>query len=54
MGFDKYQDQLKKLGNHKAGKGCLYIRKLKDVDVSVLEKLIKHSVDQLKKKYPGK
>jgi hypothetical protein len=29
-----------KLGKHRAGKGCLYIRKLSDVDLKVLEKLV--------------
>lgn len=32
--------ELKKLGKHKTGVGCLYIKKLEDVDVKVLEKLI--------------
>lgn len=31
---------LAKLGKHKTGKGCLYIRKLSDVDTKVLEQLI--------------
>jgi hypothetical protein len=44
---------LEKLGKHKAGKGCLYIKKLADVDLKVLEKLVKQSVDFLKKKYPS-
>jgi hypothetical protein len=29
-----------KLGKHKAGKGCLYIRSLGDIDLKVLEKLV--------------
>jgi hypothetical protein len=29
-----------KLGKHKAGKGCLYIRSLSDIDLKVLEKLV--------------
>src|SRR5262249_19109560 len=29
-----------KLGKHKAGKGCLYIKKLSDIDLKVLEKLV--------------
>jgi hypothetical protein len=45
-------DLLKKLGKHKAGKGCLYIKRLEDVDTGVLEKLVKQSVDYLKKTYP--
>ena len=31
---------LSKLGKHKAGKGCVYIKRLSDVDVKVLEKLV--------------
>jgi hypothetical protein len=33
-------DALKKVGKHKTGLGCLYINKLDDVDVKVLEKMI--------------
>ena len=47
-------DLLKDLGKHKAGKGCLYIKKHDDINLAVLEKLIKRSVDALRKKYPGK
>jgi hypothetical protein len=36
----KHADALKKLGKHKIGGGCLYINKLEDVDVKVLEKMI--------------
>jgi hypothetical protein len=42
---------LKKLGKHKTGKGCLYVKKLEDVDVKILEKLIRNGVDGIKKKY---
>jgi hypothetical protein len=31
---------LSKLGKHKAGKGCVYIKRLSDVDLKVLEKLV--------------
>jgi hypothetical protein len=54
MGGDEREEFLKKLGKHKAGKGCLYIKRLDDVDVSVLEKLLKRSVDYLRKLYPSK
>jgi hypothetical protein len=53
-GFTSHTDLLKKLGKHKAGKGCLYIKKLEDVDEGVLAKLVEESVGFLKKKYPGK
>ena len=47
-GLGHYQDLLKDLGKHKTGVGCLYINKLADVDVAVLEKLIKKSFADMK------
>ena len=47
--FNPHVDLLKKLGKYKTGKGCLYINKLKDVDVKVLKELIKKSVEAAKK-----
>ena len=47
--FNPHVDLLKKLGEYKTGKGCLYINKLKDVDVKVLKELIKESVEAAKK-----
>ena len=44
---------LAKLGRHKAGKGCLYVRRLEDVDLDVLKQLITESVARVKKTYPG-
>src|SRR5262245_32718328 len=38
-----------KLGKHKRGKGCLYIKKLDDVDRAVLRKLIEHSISEIEK-----
>ena len=35
-----HADALKKLGKHKTGLGCLYINKLEDVDIKILEKMI--------------
>ena len=35
-----HADSLTKLGKHKTGGGCLYINKLEDIDVKVLEKMI--------------
>ncbi|MEP7373920.1 MAG: DUF1801 domain-containing protein [Chitinophagaceae bacterium] len=51
-GFDKKEDLLKKLGKHKTGGGCIYIKKLGDVDTKVLKEMIKISVAHMKKKYP--
>jgi hypothetical protein len=38
-------DLIKKLGKHKAGTGCLYINKLEDIDLKILEKIVKAAVD---------
>jgi hypothetical protein len=43
---------LEKLGKHTTGKGCLYIKKLADVDVKVLEKMIALAVKAKSKKQP--
>ncbi|MFK7885515.1 MAG: DUF1801 domain-containing protein [Gammaproteobacteria bacterium] len=50
-GFDKYAALLKKLGKHKIGKSCLYIKRLSDVDEGVLNTLIERSVADMNKKY---
>jgi len=48
-GLEKQTALLDKLGKHSTGKGCLYIKKLKDVDTKVLKKLINASVKMAKK-----
>ena len=48
-GLDPYAGLLKKLGKFKTGVGCLYIKKLADVDLAVLEELIRRSVADMKK-----
>ena len=48
-GFDQHQDLLKKLGKHKTSGGCLYIKKLDDVDKEVLKELVAESVIITKK-----
>jgi len=47
-GFDKVQALLDKLGKHKTGKGCLYINKLSDIDLTLLRELIQTSITALK------
>ncbi len=48
-GFDLHKDLLKKLGKYKTSVGCLYIKKLDDVDKKVLKKLVTGSVKTMKK-----
>lgn len=50
-GFGKYADLLEGLGKFKTGKSCLYIKRLSDVDVAVLEKLIRASVADMRRRY---
>lgn len=51
-GFKDYEALMQRLGKHKTGKSCLYLNKLADVDVAVLEKLVAASVAAMRKKYP--
>lgn len=50
-GFSGYKALLAKLGKHKTGKSCLYLKTLEDVDHKVLQQLIEKSVKAMKKKY---
>lgn len=47
----KQKELLAKLGRHKMGKACLYIRRLADIDIKVLEALIRDSVDEVKRRH---
>ncbi|CAN5489719.1 hypothetical protein BH23BAC1_BH23BAC1_32090 [soil metagenome] len=53
-GIEGNDNLLHKLGKHKAGKGCLYIKKLEDVNSDILKTLIEKSAQKLKKIYPEK
>lgn len=46
-GFDRYAALMKKLGKYKTGKSCLYIKRLDDVDLKVLQDLVSQSVRHL-------
>lgn len=48
-GFNDFGDLLSKLGKHKVSVGCLYINKLADVDMKVLEAIVKKSYVDMKK-----
>ena len=45
-GYDKYGALMDQLGKHKTGKSCLYIKRLSDIHVPTLKKLIKASVKE--------
>lgn len=48
-GWTQYPALLEKLGKHSLGKGCLYIKKLEDVDKPTLKKLVGETLKQAKK-----
>lgn len=52
-GLKHYEAQLAELGRHKTGKACLYIKNLSDINQSVLEEMIRSSVEYMKQKYPS-
>ena len=49
-GFKNYDELLGQLGKHKTGKSCLYVKKLEDIDMNILEELIEASVDHVKER----
>jgi hypothetical protein len=48
-GPERQKELLGRLGRHKLGKSCLYIRRLGDVDLRVLQKLVAQSVREMKR-----
>lgn len=51
-GAPEQADQLARLGKHRRGKSCLYVRKLADVDEKVLEELATGALAYMNAKYP--
>ena len=49
--FPGHDKLISKLGKHKKGKGCLYVRRLGDVDAKVLEQIVVGSVAARKRRY---
>ena len=48
---DDFEDQLVRLGKHKRGASCLYVNKLADIDLNVLESMIVRSWELAREKY---
>lgn len=51
-GYEDFSEELSRLGKHKMGKSCLYIRRLSDVDESVLKEIMQKGLDIMAEKYP--
>ena len=49
-GLDKLKVELSELGKHKTGKGCLYIKALKDINTAVLRKMFSKAWKSTKQK----
>lgn len=49
---DDTRAMLARLGRHALGKGCLYLKRLSDVDVAVLEELVRWSVAEIRRRFP--
>jgi hypothetical protein len=52
--FEKREKLLDKLGKHKTDKGCIYIKKLDDIDIETLQKMITNHIRHIQKLYPNK
>jgi hypothetical protein len=50
--YSRHQALMDRLGKHRTGKSCLYVKKLSDVDEAVLEALIADTLAHTRKKYP--
>lgn len=50
-GFEGVEHLLEKLGKHKVSVGCLYFKRLADIDTSILDQLVRHSITTLKERY---
>jgi hypothetical protein len=46
-GFARYEELMASLGKYKTGKSCLYIKRLADVDTTVLRRLVEDSVKHM-------
>ena len=52
-GFGGAEPLLDRLGRHSLGKSCLYVKRLADLDMAVLEALVTRSVAAMRARYPG-
>lgn len=51
-GYQDFDDELSRLGKHKMGKSCLYIKRLSDVDEEVLSEIMTKGLAIMAEKYP--
>jgi hypothetical protein len=51
--FPSREKLLQQLGKHRTGKACVYFKRLEDIDVAVLEKLVEDSLAEMRRRYPS-
>lgn len=52
--FEKREELLEKLGKHKTEKGCIYVKKLGDINIEILQQMILNHITHVQKLYSGK
>lgn len=52
--FEKREELLEKLGKHKTDKACIYVKKLEDINIETLQKMITNHIKHIQKLYPEK
>lgn len=50
--FDNRDELLKTFGKHKTSKACIYIKKMEDINIEVLKKMVANSLKYYKTKHP--
>jgi hypothetical protein len=53
-GFDRYGSLMARLGKHRTGKSCLYVKRLSDLDSDVLDELVTASVEHVRHTYTSR
>lgn len=51
--FDQREQLLQEFGKFKTGKSCIYVKKIEDIDLKVLQKMVRRSVEHTRKQYPS-
>lgn len=51
-GYDGLEPSLTRLGRHRLGKSCLYLRKLAEIDLDVLEEVVRGGLETLRQRWP--
>ena len=51
-GYQDFDDELARLGKHRKGKSCLYLKRLSDVDTGVLREMLAKGLALMDERYP--